>query len=43
MKTSDLAWSHEVFQNTVGLDHDMLAVIDLYLRTTNRIDERQVG
>ena len=32
MDTGDLARSHKVLQNTVRFNHDMLAVVDLYLR-----------
>ena len=43
MDAGDAAGSHEVLQNTVRLDENMLAVIDLYLFAHDRIDEGEFG
>lgn len=43
MNTGYLARRNEILQYSVGLYHDMLAVVDLDLLAYNRIDEGQFG
>ena len=43
MDAGDAAGTHEILENTVRFDEDMLAVIDLDLFAHDRIDKRQFG
>ena len=43
MDTGHFTRAHEILQYTVGLDHDMFAVVDFYLLAAYRINEGQFG